>query len=52
MEASAWGVIGVNSHIHYVFLNADLARKKEADSIRVNQEHQNNKYFLIGYSQQ
>jgi hypothetical protein len=46
MGADAWGVIGVNSHIPYMFLNAGLARKGEVDSIEENQEHQNKKKML------
>jgi len=46
MGAGAWGVIGVNSHIPNIFLNAGLARKGEVDSIEENQEHQNKKKML------
>ena len=46
MGADAWGVIGVNSHIPNIFLNAGLAMKGEVDSIEENQEHQNKKKML------
>jgi hypothetical protein len=51
MGAGAWGVIGVNSHIPYIFLNAGLERIAEAGTIEdKNQEHQNNKDILNAQS--
>jgi len=52
MGAGAWEVIGVNSHIPNIFLNAGLARKGEVDSIEGNQEHRDKKNIMIWQGQQ
>ena len=43
MGAGVPVLIGVNSHIIHIFLNAGLARIGEADLIEENQEDLNNK---------